>query len=129
VKLLSLSLMFFFLVGCDNKQPINYSSPDISVFAEDMIKAYEENEARADMAFNGKVIKIQGEVDDITKNFMDEVVVGLAVDGTLLGISAPLAEGQDSVAANINKGDWVTVICVGAGEMMSRPILNDCVIK
>lgn len=93
----------------------------------DLVQAYKDNEVAADEKYKGKKIEITGEVKDISSNIGDQPVVHLKADKALLGVSAHGLEKSD--AAKLKKGETVTLVCKGNGEVISVPSLDDCKLK
>jgi hypothetical protein len=109
--------------GGDSSKPASNKQPEVTVTAKELQSEYKANEARADARFKGKVIKVSGRVESIDSDLMDDPVVHLA-SGELLGVS--LHGLPKDVAISLNKGDSVTFICVGGGEVVGSPRLDDC---
>ena len=97
--------------------------PEVTVTAKEIQSEYKANAARADAKYKGKVIQISGRIVSIDTDLMDDPVVRLA-SGELLGVS--LHDLPNDVALNLNTGKSVTFVCVGDGEIMGSPRLEDC---
>lgn len=98
----------------------------IKVTARDMFKAYEANEIAADSQYKGKPIEISGTVESISSDFMDQPVVQLAA-GEFQAVNA---QGlSKDVAGALAKGNQVTLLCTGAGEVVGSPILDKCTVQ
>lgn len=100
------------------------TGPELTATSLEIAKEYKANEARADAKFKGKVIEISGTVTGIDSGITDEPIVKLESDNQFLGVSLHDVDKETAIA--LNKGDKVTFICVGAGEMMGSPMLNEC---
>jgi hypothetical protein len=95
--------------------------PALPVSSIELARAYEQNEAAADGAYKGRLLKVTGVVTDITKDFMDDTVVILRGVSEFLGVHAELHKSEEQKATTLRKGQTVTVQCRGAGEVVSSP--------
>lgn len=95
----------------------------VAVDAATLHRAYAANEIAADELYKGKPLKVTGKVADIASDVSDEPVVSLQVSE----FESVHATGlPKDVAAKLAKGQSITVTCVGGGEMVGTPILDDC---
>lgn len=99
----------------------------LEVSAADLFAAYEANEVAADNQYKGKQLAVTGTVAGINKDFTDEVYVEIGTTNEFMSIHA--RDIDPSVAAGMQKGTKVTVVCEGAGLMMGSPILNECEVR
>lgn len=105
------------------------AEPPMVVNAKDLVAAYENNEVAADQKYKGKTLEVSGKVAGIDSGIGDKAVVRLV--GTNEFASA-MADGDDEFtkyAATLSKGQDITLICVGAGEVIGSPMLNQCKAK
>jgi hypothetical protein len=115
------------------------AAPDaVEVSAKQLSAAFQENEVKAKMGYDGKALKVTGVVKDITLDFADDPVVQLAGanDTHDMGISQKgkvtnvaingLSKEQ---AAKIDKGSSITVICQSVDEVMGGAQLKDCAMS
>ncbi|MBO9725177.1 MAG: hypothetical protein J7530_12430 [Novosphingobium sp.] len=108
------------------------------VTAKEISAAFQENEAKAKLAYDGKVLRVTGTVKDIDLDFSDDPVIKLAGSGEVqgMGISQNGKMTDVSVnglskedAANISKGTQMVFLCKGAvNEVLGAPQLGDCSI-
>eukprot|EP00914_Ancora_sagittata_P003297 GHVO01006842.1.p1 GENE.GHVO01006842.1~~GHVO01006842.1.p1 ORF type:complete len:169 (+),score=5.55 GHVO01006842.1:27-533(+) len=82
--------------------------PDMVITAYELSRDYEENELRADKKYKGKLVKVDGEVEDISKILGSSGI-------TLVGyefswISCNFAEVDEESIAKLDKGDKVSVV-------------------
>lgn len=98
----------------------------ISVSAIQFYKAYEENEVAADNKYKGKKIEITGKVESINKDIADDVYVVLS-GGEFMGVSCHLQEAGK--AAELKKGQKITLVGVGGTMIMGVPNIEGCEIK
>lgn len=103
---------------------------EIETTASKMLATYEENETRGDAIYKGKVIKITGYVNSINSDLTDKAVVHLSPKDNTLTFSTVMASGDNNFhnqAINLNKGQKITLICKGLGEIIGSPNLDNCV--
>jgi hypothetical protein len=99
----------------------------MEVSASDLFAAYEANEVAADNQYKGKQLAVSGTVAGINKDFTDEVYVEIGTANEFMSIHA--RDIDPAVAAGLQKGTKITVVCEGAGLMMGSPILNECAVR
>ena len=108
----------------------------LEVTAAELSKAYQENEARAQIAYEGKSLKVSGVVKDIDLSLGDEPIIklkgsgeqygmGVNADGKLTDVNIHGLTKQD--AATLDKGKPRTFQCASVSEVMGSPQLKDCV--
>lgn len=100
----------------------------ITVSAFELATAYDSNEAAADAKYKGKKLAVSGIVDSITKDVTDDTVIGLQGTNQFLSVHAEIDPSQEQKAITLTKGNSITLTCTGAGEIISAPRLEDCII-
>lgn len=98
----------------------------IVVTAAELFSAYKANEVAADQRYKGKPLKVSGTVEEIASDVMDDAVVQLHAGGFMEQVNASVLSKAD--AAQLSKGQRVTLLCKGGGEVIGFPMLEDCVI-
>jgi len=99
----------------------------LAISAVNLFKAYEANEVRADNAYKDRKLLVTGKVASIDKDFLNNPVLWLASSNMFQKI---MARGLDaSVLAELDKGQTVTVLCVGGGLTVGSPVLRDCSLR
>lgn len=128
--LIYLGMKFFGGVdeSTSRRMPQTETINSIAISANHLINAYDENEVAADSKFRGEWLLINGVVTDITKNFTDDVEIHLGGNG-LISVIAELNESEINKAANLNKGQQISVLCKGRGSVLSSPYVSNCTIK
>lgn len=101
--------------------------PAIAVTSLELAAAYEENEIAADQKYKGKRLEVTGTITGIDSDLMDKPVVQLETKNPFM--SAGASGLPVEVAATLKKGQKITLICTGNGEVMTMPQLNECVVK
>jgi hypothetical protein len=90
---------------------------------------YEANEVAADNKYKGRILAVGGRVDSIDKNFADEIIVRLSSPNQFMTTMATMEKSQAGQAAQLSKGETVTLVCEGQGRIMGAPSLGGCVFK
>jgi tRNA_anti-like len=115
----------------------NSNAPVVEVSAQDLSKAFQTNEAKAKLEYDGKQLKVTGTVKDIDLDFADNPVIRLKGSGDQYGMGVNSDGKMTDVAVNglakeaaaaINKGQKLSVVCGGVNEVMGGPQLSDCSI-
>jgi hypothetical protein len=101
----------------------------IPVTAQQLFDAYDNNEIAADQQYKDKLLQIDGTVASIDSDFMDDAQVQLATSNEFMSAMASGDDEFNSAAATLSKGQAVTLLCRGGGEVIGSPMLNDCVIQ
>ena len=96
-----------------------------SVTVAELESAYADNEIKGDKLYKGKWLKISGEVASIDSGIGDSPIVHLKGKG-LLGVSAN--DISKDAAADLKKGQKISLLCKGGGEVIGSPVLNDCTV-
>lgn len=114
----------------ENGTAVSESLPiNIETTASKMIATYANNEVRADAIYMDKVIKITGYVSSISSDVSNNAVVHLAPKGTEYEFTSVYATGDTNFhnqAINLQKNQKITLVCIGAGEIIASPMLKDC---
>lgn len=100
----------------------------IEITAKQLAREYQRNEARADKKYLDKELLITGMVDSIP----DPLSIILS-SGELFsfGIEAEINESELDKLLKLNKGDYISLLCIGdgSGEFMISAQLKSCEIK
>lgn len=99
----------------------------IKVSASELASAYKKNEVAADEKYKNKKIEISGEIESIDSGVGDEPRIRLQ-SGELF-VAVTLEGISKAEAKKLNKGDKLTAVCKGDGEIIGSPQLKDCKIK
>ncbi|RKY13434.1 MAG: hypothetical protein DRP82_05395, partial [Planctomycetota bacterium] len=109
----------------------------ISVSAEELYQAYDDNAVRADAMYKGKVLRVSGEVTAIGR----DIILGIPyvclaggkgswVGDTYMGwgVQCAFRKGYAHALSRISKGDYVTVIgiCLGKAGITPDVVLVKC---
>lgn len=139
ILIIGIPLLGYLLIGIysDYKREAEttYSQPTkprnmyLETKASTMINAYKDNEVRADATYKDNILKVNGIVQSISSDMSDKAVVHLAPKGEQYIFNTVDARGDDNFhdqAINLQKGEMITIICTGDGEIVSSPQLKDC---
>lgn len=96
------------------------------VTPEELVSAYAKNEVAADEKYKGKKLRVSGEVADIDSNVSDDPVVRIRGDSFITVSCEGIPKKE---ASKLEKGDEVTVVCLGDGEILGFPRLKKCSLK
>lgn len=109
----------------ENNAPVE----TVAVTARELFSAYEGNEVAADKQFKGKMLEVTGTISSIDSGFDDDAIVQLSTGNDFQSVSAQGDDSFTDVAATLSKGQQVTMICKGDGEVIGSPMLGDCVVQ
>lgn len=98
----------------------------LAVDARTLHAAYSANEVAADQQYKGKVLRVTGAIEAIDSGIGDEPVVRLSAGDFA---SVHVKGLPAATAANLMKGQQLTVVCKGAGEVIGSPMLDDCALN
>lgn len=106
------------------------AEPATPVPLKTLLAEYKDNEVRADAKFKDKVIQVSGKVDDVKKDFLDNmyVTVGTGAMFEIPQVQCFLADSETSKAASLSKGSTVTVQGRVDGLMMNV-LVQECTIQ
>jgi hypothetical protein len=98
------------------------------VTASQLVEAYEENTVAADLQFKGKKYKVTGTVGDINTDFTGDPYITLRGGNEFLAPQFGFEKSAAADLAKIKKGDKVTMVCEGAGDVAKTPMSRSCVL-
>ncbi len=108
----------------------NPDAPTFETTARKIAAAYSENTVAADNKFKGQRFMVSGAISDINTDFTGSPVI-ILVGGVnpFLEPQAELIEPEMQKAASLKKGQQITLICTGKGDIAKTPMMSDCVIE
>ena len=99
--------------------------PSVEVTSKDLSSEYDKNEIAADNKFKGKKVKVTGTVDDIGKDFMDEVYITLEGKDLFQGVQVYFkGSAEEETAATLEKGQEVTIEGECDGMLLNVQIID-----
>ena len=101
----------------------------IKVTATDLVKAYEDNEVKADTMYKDKMLEITGEISSIDVVLGSTVVHVKSDDDKhmFLSVGCTMDNKEKEKVAELKKGEKVTIAGKCIGKAIS-PSLKDCKI-
>ena len=115
--------------------PEREPEPELSVSVNELNRAYQNNEARANSIYKGKRLAVRGIVSEVAEH---EILGGFTVIMTqsrFMYVNCKIGgfldrTGDSSIIhpVRLDKGDLVVAYGVGGGEVLGRPYLDDCSI-
>ncbi|MFJ4288739.1 hypothetical protein ACIP1U_02960 [Cupriavidus sp. NPDC089707] len=107
------------------------TEPPVQVTANELLKAYKENEIAANQKYKGKQLILNARISSIEAGMGEEPYLVLTA-GNEFEFSRPqahLAKGQEAAAATLKKGQQVKLECIGNSEVAGTPMLKDCRVQ
>lgn len=101
-------------------------SPAFSVPAEELCRAYKENEIKADSEYKGKVLAVSGKVTDIGRSPDGEACVCLAGSDRESSIQCFFPKSEENVLERLSKGDTIHVVGECKGIKSCNVLLHNC---
>ena len=111
-------------------EPVAKKEPLMQTTAKELAAAYDKNTVSADAKFKNQKYEVTGTVSEISTDVMDNAVI--AMKGGVNEFLEPqfvLADNEKSKAGEVEKGQKITLICTGAGDMIKMARSEDCVFK
>jgi hypothetical protein len=87
---------------------------------------YQANEVAADTLYKGKRLQVEGIVTSINKDFLDEAYVTLGTPNAFMQVHANLNRDAIPEASRLEKGQAVTLDCIGGTMIIGSPSLDKC---
>lgn len=100
--------------------------PEIRVTAGELFAAYQDNEARAQQTYGDSRLIVTGTVEGVDLDLMDRPFIKLQTANQFMSAQAQLVEEAQAEAANLEKGQQVTLTCESISEVVGTPMLDDC---
>ena len=124
------------IIGCTNSQesvnPAMTQGNEVKVLpvtAVELISAYASNEVEADKEYKGKLLEIEGSILDVGTGLTEDIIVQLGAEESLLNILVKVKKISSLTNMKGMRGQKVTVICKGSGEISGWPLLTSCTFK
>ncbi|MHC9004255.1 OB-fold protein [Enterobacter adelaidei] len=94
--------------------------------AKDLAELYKANEVAADDKIGGRNVEITGIVQDITKNFTDDVVLKLESGNRFMPVSLSMEGSEKPQASKLRKGQKIVVTCGKMQLFIGAPSGSNC---
>ena len=99
--------------GCGGDESSD-KEPSIEITAKQLVKEYADNEVSADNKYKGKVLLVNGTIDDIGKDLVDDIYVAMGEssftgfeDG--FGVQCFFSDKYKEEVGNLKKGDSIKI--------------------
>ncbi|HDC4436471.1 TPA: hypothetical protein O8L84_001320 [Klebsiella quasipneumoniae] len=105
------------------------TTSDESVYrttAKALAELYKANEVAADDKIGGRKVEVTGTVQDITKNFVNDVVLKLESDNRFMPVSLSMSDSEKTKASKLIKGQKITVTCEKMQLFIAAPSGGNC---
>ena len=101
----------------------------IEISAVKLSREYNENKVSADIKYKDKYVRMNGIVNDIGKDILDDPYVTLkGIETLLFGIQCMFSHSDEPQLANLTKGQSITLEGSVSGEMIGNVIVRGCKI-
>jgi hypothetical protein len=94
--------------------------------AKDLAAMYEENEVAADDEIGGRKVEVTGIVQDITKNFANDVIVRFESGNRFMPASLSMEDTEKSKASKLKKGQKIAITCEKMQLFIGAPSGRNC---
>ncbi|ASO99025.1 hypothetical protein V1604_08195 [Enterobacter hormaechei subsp. xiangfangensis] len=94
--------------------------------AKALAELYSANEVAADDKIGGRKVEMTGTVQDITKNFANDVVLKLESGNRFMPVSLSMADSEMAQASKLKKGQKITVTCEKMQLFIGAPSGGNC---
>jgi len=105
------------------------ADPPMKVTAEELFKAYDDNEAAAQQKYGSRPLLVSGSVSKIDLDIVDNPVVMLRTSNEFMPAQAALADESKAKAPSLSKGEAVDLLCDDVSEVIGTPMLKNCVLQ
>ena len=101
------------------------ASPAVEITSKELSSEYDKNEVAADNKYKGKTVRVTGKVEDIGKDFMDEVYITMEGKDLFQGVQVYFDDSSgDEKAATLEKGQEVTIEGECDGMLINVQIID-----
>lgn len=99
----------------------------IKITAEDLLAEYQDNEVAADNKYEGKILLVEGVVDNVGKDIFGDVYVTLG--GPFENVQCTFDKQTEiDKVSELHPGDKIKVLGKCTGESITSPMMDDCSI-
>ena len=97
---------------------------DFKVGAMDLYSEYQNHEVRADNKYRDKILEVEGVVDDIGKDVLDDIYITLSPGWVRCGFGP----SESNNVGDLNLGDRVVIKGKCEGMTIGMVSLHNCVV-
>ncbi len=112
-----------------NETKTEYKSDDVisaSVYASTLYDAYHANEVSADSKYKGEKIEVTGNIQEIRKDFLDNVIIDLETKNQFMPIRCEVLKSHEKGAGSLSKGKTITIKGKCKGLILGSVMMDDC---
>jgi hypothetical protein len=118
----------------EDKQDISAESKKeevevIAIAAGELYAAYEKNEVSADQMYKGKILAVEGTIENIGKDIIDSIYITLETGDFLSNVQCYFKKEDADIVANLSKGQNVTVVGKCTGLSLGSVMIKDSKIQ
>lgn len=106
--------------------PVETVQPSAVVSAAQLLHDYDANEISADNNYKGKVITVNGVINDIGNDLMNDAYVTMGNPNSLNQVQAMIKD--KNIVAKLQKGQAISVTGKCSGKMMNV-LIRDCTVR
>jgi hypothetical protein len=135
-SVLTVCVFFVLAIACSDDKKTEkevaekeVSQPAIQVTAAQLYSDYEANEVSADLKYKDKVLSVSGTVDDISKDFGDDIYVTLTGKEFGGDIQCYFSKDHEKEAAQLKKGQQITIKGNCEGKVVINVLLRGSSIQ
>src|SRR5690606_10394292 len=99
------------------------AGPDLTVTADEVYQAYEDNEIAADQKYKGKVLEMTGTVDGVKPDHIE-----LKAGQFIAQVNVYFADSEKAKASSLTKGQAITVRGKCEGKGIVYPYLENTIL-
>jgi len=99
------------------------------ITADELATAYAENTVAADRRFKGRRFRVRGSVREISTDLFDRPYLVLDSRNSFNRPQFTLGARSRDLAARLQRGMHVSLVCTGKGDVAKTPLAQDCRIE
>ena len=132
ILMIVFSVWLGLILGCSSfrkamdAKRIEREGPGITISADDLIKAYESNEAEADKLYQGKIVVVTGKVGSLDAKIPTFFLMDARQKADIF---CDFVRDQKDAVSKLEFGQTVTVRGKCAGKVLGSVGLTDCVVQ
>ncbi len=111
-----------------SSKPVETVKPVLTITAMELFDAFMDNELKANQAYKGKYIAVQGAVESIGEDIVGDPYVALNTGNPILKVQCMLNKSETGKAANLQKGQQIIIQGNCAGKF-GNVLIRSCSIK
>jgi len=99
----------------------------VAITPQELFQKYNDNEVATDNALSGKIVQITAPVKSIDKDIMDSAVLEFSSGEEFSDVGVSLEDSEKAKAAQLSRGQVVTVQCKSMRRIINSPRGEHCV--